>query len=77
MTSTVTDDYDGTATGGAASLEALPMVLRTDEAASIARCCRRTITRACGNGSIKAVRAGGNGSWCINRDSLLEYAGLI
>lgn len=34
----------------------------------------RTVTRLCERGEIKAVKVGAQ--WRINRDALLEYAGL-
>lgn len=55
-------------------LDRLPLTLKTEEAVIISRRADSTIRRACSNGIIKASRAGG--TWCINRDSLLAYAGL-
>ncbi|WP_302755309.1 helix-turn-helix domain-containing protein [Collinsella intestinalis] len=53
----------------------LPNPLRPEEAAVIARCSTRTITRACSDGRLKAGTFGGR--WNVNRDSLLHFAGLI
>ena len=52
----------------------LPNPMTVDEAAAVARRSRATIARACQKGCIKAVSFGGK--WNINRNSLLEYAGL-
>ena len=52
----------------------LPNPMTVDEAAAVARRSRATIARACQKGRIKAVSFGGK--WNINRNSLLEYAGL-
>lgn len=52
----------------------LPNPMTVVEAAAVARRSRATIARACQKGRIKAVSFGGK--WNINRNSLLEYAGL-
>ena len=52
----------------------LPNPMTVDEAAAVALRSRATIARACQKGRIKAVSFGGK--WNINRNSLLEYAGL-
>lgn len=52
----------------------LPNPMTVDEAAAVACRSRATIARACQKGRIKAVSFGGK--WNINRNSLLEYAGL-
>lgn len=52
----------------------MPNPMTVDEAAAVARRSRATIARACQKGCIKAVSFGGK--WNINRNSLLEYAGL-
>lgn len=55
-------------------IDELPNPMTVDEAAAVARRSRATIARACQKGRIKAVSFGGK--WNINRNSLLEYAGL-
>lgn len=62
-------------TAAAGNYSELPNPLRPDEAAAIARCSTRTITRACADGRLKAGTFGGR--WNVNRDSLLHFAGLI
>lgn len=52
----------------------LPNPMTADEAAAVARRSRATITRACHSGVLKGVSYGGK--WNVNRDALLEYAGL-
>lgn len=53
----------------------MPNPMTTAEAAEVARRSPRTITRMCKAGAIKAVGYGGK--WNINRESLLEFAGLV
>lgn len=52
----------------------LPVLVRPKVAAQILDCHERTVTRMCEAGKLKSCRAGN--SWRVNRDSLLEYAGL-
>ena len=54
---------------------ALPELLNTRQAADVLNVTTRTITRMCELGKIKAVRV--MSMWRINRDALLEFAGLI
>ena len=51
-----------------------PMLLSTDQARDILNLSERSITRMCADGRLKAVKVGG--VWRINRDALLEFAGL-
>lgn len=53
----------------------LPATLKTEEACIVSRRAGSTIRKACKDGALKASRFGG--TWCINRDSLLKYAGLL
>lgn len=59
----------------AGDYQSIPNPLKPSEAAAIARCSTRTITRACSDGRLKAGAIGGR--WNVNRDSLLSFAGLI
>ena len=52
----------------------LPNPMTVDEAAAVARRSRATITRACATGTLKGASHGGK--WNVNRNALLEYAGL-
>lgn len=52
----------------------LPLLLTAKEAADVLLCSDRTITRMCEDGTLKGCRAGNR--WRVNRDALLEYAGL-
>ena len=52
----------------------LPNPMTADEAAAVARRSRATIARACHSGVLRGVSYGGK--WNVNRDALLEYAGL-
>ena len=54
--------------------ETLPPLLNTRQAARVLNTSDRTVTRLCVAGKIKAVRVAS--LWRINRDALLEYAGL-
>lgn len=51
-----------------------PMLLDTKQGRDILNISERSITRMCSNGQLKAVKVGG--VWRINRDALLEFAGL-
>lgn len=53
----------------------LPLMLTVNQAAPILNVCPRTIVRMCNNGQLKAVKTAS--AWRINRDALLEYAGLV
>ena len=71
-----TEYLDGLANAAAAGrFTELPNPLKPVEAAAIARCSQRTVTRACRDGRLQAGTFGGR--WNINRDSLLHFAGLI
>ena len=52
----------------------LPPMLTTDQAAAVLNTTRKTVTKMCQTGRIKAVKC--MSLWRINRDALLEYAGL-
>ncbi|MCF6413164.1 helix-turn-helix domain-containing protein [Collinsella tanakaei] len=49
-------------------------LLTPSQAASIVNVSARTVTRLCGQGKLKAIKIGAQ--WRINRDALLEFAGL-
>ena len=51
-----------------------PELLDTEQAARILNVNVRTVTRMCATGKLKAVKV--MSLWRINRDALLEYAGL-
>lgn len=53
----------------------LPPLLDSKQAAAILDVHPRTITRMCEHGELKAVRV--RSVWRINRNSLLEFAGLM
>lgn len=52
----------------------LPDLLDTSQAAAILNVTPRTVTRMCEQGKLKAVRV--MSLWRINRDRLLDFAGL-
>lgn len=54
--------------------EDYPALLDTEQAARILNVNVRTVTRMCATGKLKAVKV--MSLWRINRDALLEYAGL-
>lgn len=54
--------------------EQLPALLSTKQAATILNVTPRTVTRMCEQNKLKAVRI--MSLWRINRDALLEYAGI-
>ena len=54
--------------------EEFPELLDTKQAASILNVNTRTIVRMCAAGKLKAVKV--MSLWRINRDALLDYAGL-
>lgn len=56
-------------------ISALPELLNTRQAAAVLSVTTRTVTRMCELGKLKAVRV--MSVWRINRDALLEFAGLI
>ena len=56
------------------STEEMPMLLDTNQAAAILNVTPRTVTRMCEQGKLKAVRV--MSLWRINRDALLDFAGL-
>lgn len=56
------------ATGGA------PALVTPDEAAELMRVGKRTVTRLCNDGALKAVKV--RNQWRINREALLAYCGL-
>lgn len=61
-------------TATAIEAETLPQLLNTKQAAAILNCHPRTITRMCESGKLKAVRV--QSLWRINRNALLDFAGL-
>ena len=52
-----------------------PLLLDVNDAARILNVSKSTILRMCAGGELKAVKV--RSSWRINRDALLEYAGLV
>lgn len=54
--------------------KAMPILLNVKQAAQILGCSPRTVTRMCEGGKLKHCRAGN--MYRINRNALLEYAGL-
>lgn len=52
----------------------LPALLSSKEAARILGVSERTVTRMCEQGKLKAVKV--MSLWRINRDALLDFAGL-
>ena len=52
----------------------LPALLSAKQAAGIMGVSERTVTRMCEQGKLKAVKV--MSLWRINRDALLEFAGL-
>lgn len=56
------------------SLSDLPMLLNTTQAATILNVTPRTVQSMCEAGKLKAVRV--QSLWRVNRDALLEFAGL-
>lgn len=75
-TSTMTNDVKlKSLVGSDTSLRsALPDLLDTNQAAAILNVTPRTVTRMCEQGKLKAVRV--MSLWRINRDALLDFAGL-
>ena len=55
-------------------IKGLPPMLDTDQAAEILNVHPRTVVRMCINGELKAVKV--RSLWRVNRDALLEFAGL-
>lgn len=60
--------------GEVLSLGDLPMLLKTTQAATILNVTPRTVQLMCEAGKLKAVRV--QSVWRVNRDALLEFAGL-
>lgn len=56
------------------STDEMPVLLDTNQAAAILNVTPRTVTRMCEQGKLKAVRV--MSLWRINRDALLDFAGL-
>lgn len=56
------------------SLNDLPMLLTTAQAATILNVTPRTVQSMCEAGKLRAVRV--QSLWRVNRDALLEFAGL-
>lgn len=56
------------------NLNDLPMLLTTTQAATILNVTPRTVQSMCEAGKLKAVRV--QSLWRVNRDALLEFAGL-
>lgn len=52
----------------------LPALLSSKEAAGVLGVSERTVTRMCEQGKLKAVKV--MSLWRINRDALLDFAGL-
>lgn len=65
---------EANATCEVSSLSELPMLLKTTQAACILNVTPRTVQSMCEAGKIKAVRV--QSVWRVNRDALLEFAGL-
>lgn len=65
-------NYDKTITSG--DYGTLPPVLSTHEAAQVLRVCDSMAGKLCRSGKLRAVKVGKN--WRVNRDALLEFAGL-
>ena len=55
-------------------LTELPDLLDTNQTAAVLNVTPRTVTRMCEQGKLKAVRV--MSLWRINRDALLDFAGL-
>ena len=55
-------------------LESMPQLLDTKQAAEILNVNVRTVARMCEQGKLKAVKV--MSLWRINRDRLLDFAGL-
>jgi hypothetical protein len=53
----------------------LPNPMKTEEAAAVARRSPSCVREACASGELQAVRF--RGTWNINRESVLHYAGLV
>ena len=51
-----------------------PALVTPDEAAELMRVCKRTVTRLCDDGELKAVKV--RNQWRINREALRAYCGL-
>lgn len=56
------------------SLSDLPMLLTTTQAATILNVTPRTVQSMCEAGKLRAVRV--QSLWRVNRDALLEFAGI-
>lgn len=67
-------NLDAMTRNAAGGYENLPALLSAKQAASIMGVSDRTVTRMCEQGKLKAVKV--MSLWRINRDALLEFAGL-
>ena len=56
------------------NLNDLPMLLTTTQTATILNVTPRTVQSMCETGKLRAVRV--QSLWRVNRDALLEFAGL-
>ena len=61
-------------TTAAQATQPLPELLSTDQAAQVLNVSTRAVTDLCKKGRIKSIRIGK--LWRINRDALLDFAGL-
>lgn len=59
---------------GTAARDALPELLNTSQAAEVLQVTPRMVSAMCSSGKLKAVRVGR--LWRVNRDALLDFAGL-
>lgn len=59
---------------GTAARDALPELLNTSQAAEVLQVTPRMVSAMCTSGKLKAVRVGR--LWRVNRDALLDFAGL-
>lgn len=57
-----------------AARDALPELLNTSQAAEVLQVTPRMVSAMCSSGKLKAVRVGR--LWRVNRDALLDFAGL-
>lgn len=62
-------------TNTADKLDALPLMLSTETARQLLNCSDRYVRTLCESGGVKAVKLGR--VWRVNRDSLLEFCGLV
>lgn len=59
---------------GTTDRDALPELLNTSQAAEVLQVTPRMVSAMCSSGKLKAVRVGR--LWRVNRDALLDFAGL-